>query len=122
MTAVTINNWDDAGVALRSAREASGISLDDLAGSTRIPSWHLEAMEESRFDALPAPIFAVGFAKSFARAVGVSEDSIAAAVRSGIEERRAEPAVGIAVGTGRLIGVLSTFALAALLIVFVLLP
>lgn len=93
MTTVTINTWDDAGGALRQARVACGISLDDLAGRTRIPSWHLEAIEDSRFDALPAPIFAVGFAKSFAKAVGVSEDAIASAVRSGWAERRAQTVV-----------------------------
>ena len=34
-----------AGLRLRRAREAAGLSLDDVAARTRVPTRHLDAME-----------------------------------------------------------------------------
>ena len=71
-----------AGERLRAAREARGLSLDDLAQRTRIPRRHLEALETSSYDGLPSPTYAVGFAKAHARAVGEDEVAIARDVRT----------------------------------------
>jgi cytoskeleton protein RodZ len=59
------------GNKLRDAREARGLSLDDVAHVTRIPRSSLALIEEGRFDRLPAPVFVRGFLKSYARAVGL---------------------------------------------------
>jgi cytoskeleton protein RodZ len=59
------------GNKLREAREARSLSLDDVAHVTRIPRSSLSALEESRFDRLPAPVFVRGFIRSYARAVGL---------------------------------------------------
>ena len=59
------------GERLREAREAAGLTLEDIATSTRIPTRHLESIEASDFSRLPAPTYTVGFAKNFAGAVGL---------------------------------------------------
>lgn len=74
-----------AGGQLRAARESSGLSIGDVATKTRIPQRHLEAIERDDFNALPSATYSVGFARAYARAVGVDEVSVAAAVRSQLE-------------------------------------
>ena len=64
------------GERLRAAREAAGLDLNDIATRTRVPTRHLEAIERSDFTALPSITYAIGFARSYARAVGADETVI----------------------------------------------
>ncbi|HZF11850.1 MAG TPA: helix-turn-helix domain-containing protein [Thermoanaerobaculia bacterium] len=76
--------WDKSGEAeigsfgtwLRRQRELREISLRDVAERTKISLRYLEAMEEDRFDLLPAPVFAKGFLREYARYVGLSPDEV----------------------------------------------
>jgi cytoskeletal protein RodZ len=61
---------------LRRQRELREISLRDIAERTKISLRYLEAMEADRFDLLPAPIFAKGFLREYARYVGLSPDDV----------------------------------------------
>jgi cytoskeletal protein RodZ len=65
-----------AGERLRVAREATGLSLEDVAAQTRIPQRHLAAIETGDWDSLPAPTYTIGFAKSYASAVGLDRAEI----------------------------------------------
>ena len=64
------------GEQLRAAREAQGLSIEDVAASTRIPTRHLASLEMSDWSALPAPTYSMGFAKNYATAVGLDRDAI----------------------------------------------
>jgi cytoskeletal protein RodZ len=64
------------GERLRAAREEKGLSLEDIAAQTRIPQRHLESIENAEWDKLPAPTYTVGFAKSYAGAVGLDRNEI----------------------------------------------
>lgn len=64
------------GERLRAAREEKGLSLEDIAAQTRIPQRHLESIEASEWDKLPAPTYTTGFAKSYASAVGLDRTEI----------------------------------------------
>src|SRR3954447_22277498 len=64
------------GERLRVAREEKGLSLEDLAAQTRIPQRHLASIETGDWDSLPAPTYTVGFAKSYASAVGLDRTDI----------------------------------------------
>jgi cytoskeleton protein RodZ len=75
-----------AGDRLRAAREARRLDLSHIAAETRIPIRHLEAIEASAFDTLPSRTYAIGFARSYARSVGLDEKSIADAVREELAE------------------------------------
>lgn len=61
---------------LRRQREIRQISLREVADRTKISYRYLEAMEEDRFDVLPAPVFAKGFLREYARYVGLSPDEV----------------------------------------------
>ena len=61
---------------LRRQREMREINLRDIADRTKISLRYLEAMEADRFDLLPAPIFAKGFLREYARYVGLSPDDV----------------------------------------------
>ena len=65
-----------AGERLRAAREAKGLSLEDIAAQTRIPRRHLESLEIGDWERLPAPTYTSGFAKSYASAVGLDRTEI----------------------------------------------
>jgi cytoskeletal protein RodZ len=65
-----------AGERLRAARESKGLSLEDIAAQTRIPRRHLESLEIADWERLPAPTYTVGFAKSYASAVGLDRTEI----------------------------------------------
>ena len=64
------------GEQLRQAREAKKLSLEDVAAQTRIPQRHLASIETADWDNLPAPTYTIGFAKSYAGAVGLDRVEI----------------------------------------------
>ena len=70
------------GQRLREAREAKGLSIEDIAASTRIPTRHLSSLETSEWDKLPAATYSVGFAKNYAGAVGLDRDEISEQLRA----------------------------------------
>lgn len=70
-----------AGERLREARESQGLSLAEVAARTRVPLRHLEAIEQSNYSGLPSHTYSVGFAKAYARAIGMDEVAIARDVR-----------------------------------------
>lgn len=74
------------GARLKAGREAAGLDLADVAARTRIPQRHLDSIERDRFDALPSPTYGIGFARAYARAVGLDEVAVAAQVRQQISE------------------------------------
>jgi cytoskeleton protein RodZ len=80
-----------AGEKLRAAREAAKMSLEDVATSTRIPTRHLESLENGDFARLPAPTYSVGFAKSYAGAVGLDRNEIGEQLRAEIGGTRLSP-------------------------------
>jgi cytoskeleton protein RodZ len=73
-----------AGARLREARLAAGLEIEEIAARTRVSRRHLEAIEEDRFSQLASRTYAVGFSRSYARALGLNEDSIAKSVREEI--------------------------------------
>lgn len=62
------------GEGLRGHRERRGISLDDVAVSTRVSLRHLHALEEDRFRELPGGVFSRGIVRSYAQHCGLEPD------------------------------------------------
>lgn len=73
-----------AGAALRARRETKRLTLEHIAAETRIPIRHLEVIEKGEFEELPSRTYAIGFARSYARVVGLDETAIANQVRAEI--------------------------------------
>ncbi|VWX59046.1 Cytoskeletal protein RodZ [Sphingorhabdus sp. 109] len=80
-------NLHSTGELLRRAREQKNLSLDDVAKKTRIPLRHLESLESGDFEALPGRTYAIGFAKSYARTVGLVDATIGSQLRAEMDEQ-----------------------------------
>lgn len=72
---------DGAGAQLRRAREKAGMSLEQLAAQTRIPQRHIETIEDGDYARLPSRTYAIGFSRSYAKAVGLDSRAITEQVR-----------------------------------------
>lgn len=64
----------NVGQRLREARERRGIALRTIAEQTKISVRTLEALERNDIQALPGGIFARGFMRSYAVAVGLDPE------------------------------------------------
>lgn len=73
---------DGVGTTLLRAREAAGLKLSDIAARTRIAERHLLMIEQGKFSGMASRAYAVGFARSYARALGLDEQATADAVRA----------------------------------------
>ena len=66
------------GAALREARRARGLDLDDVFRETKIRPRYLAAIEEERWDVLPAPAYARAFVRTYAAMVDLDPDELIA--------------------------------------------
>ncbi len=62
------------GEYLKQARKKKKLSLEQIASQTRIQEPHLQALESEDFANLPAKVFAKGFVRSYAKALGLDEE------------------------------------------------
>ena len=67
----------DVGSQLRAAREAQGLTIAQVFKATRIKSVYLEALEANRISALPGPVQARGFVRSYANYLGLDGETLA---------------------------------------------
>jgi cytoskeleton protein RodZ len=65
---------NDFGGKLRQARERRGISLRQVAASTKIAAAALDALERNDISKLPGGIFSRAFVRSYAAEVGLDPD------------------------------------------------
>ena len=63
-----------AGEWLRAARARRNIGIDEVARDTRINQSYLEAIEGGHFEELPAPVYARGFVRMYARYLGLDPE------------------------------------------------
>jgi hypothetical protein len=61
----------DIGSSLRDARERQALDFPELEERTKIRPKYLRALEDERFDILPAPTYVKGFLRSYAEALGL---------------------------------------------------
>ncbi|MCS7294862.1 MAG: helix-turn-helix domain-containing protein [Chloroflexota bacterium] len=73
------------GETLRAARERRGLSLSEASRLTRIAPRFLVALEEDDYGALPAPVYARGFLRSYATLLGLDPEPLVAALRAQME-------------------------------------
>ena len=69
---------DGFGERLRREREIRGISLDEIAATTKIGTRLLRALEEEHFDMLPGGIFNKSYVRAYARHLGIDEEQAVA--------------------------------------------
>lgn len=78
--------FERVGDRLRVAREARGLSVEQVAAETRIPQRHLETIEAGNFTALPSRTYAIGFSRTYARTLGLDEREVIDQVRAELAE------------------------------------
>ena len=66
-----------AGADLRAARERVGWSLEEFAGTLRIRVQYLEALEAGCISELPGNAYALGYLRTYARALGLDPNETA---------------------------------------------
>lgn len=77
------------GEQLRRAREAAGLSLNEVAERTKIRPGILADIEADAHDRLPALTYSLGFVKAYARTIGL--DATAAGERYRRESHKGDP-------------------------------
>lgn len=80
---------DTIGAALRNAREAAGLTLQDVADRTKVRPGLLAQIEADDHEKLPALTYALGFVKAYARTVGIDPEEAAARYRR--ESHKGDP-------------------------------
>lgn len=73
------------GARLNQARLTANLALQDIADHTKISLRFLSAIENDDFSALPGRVYILGYTRAFARAVGLDEESVLAALREKME-------------------------------------
>lgn len=71
---------------LHQAREAQGLSLRDLAESTKIRSDHLEALEKADYAPFPAPVYIRGSVRTYATFLKLDVPAVLAALDAELAE------------------------------------
>src|SRR5579864_7817850 len=66
------------GDKLRREREMRGITLAEIAESTKISKRCLKALEEEQFEVLPGGVFNRGFVRAYAHFLGINEEEAVA--------------------------------------------
>jgi cytoskeleton protein RodZ len=80
------------GETLQKARQARGVTLDEVSQETRISRRYLEALENENFGLLPAPVYARGFLRIYARYLGLEPAELLPLFPVGyVDEPRLEP-------------------------------
>jgi cytoskeleton protein RodZ len=75
----------DVGATLQSARERSGLSLEDVARRTKVSVRVLRAIEANAFDTVPGGIFTRGYLRAYAREVGLDPGDTVAQFLGGFD-------------------------------------
>lgn len=114
---------ESVGTLLKTQRENKRMTLGEVSRVTRVSIPNLEAIEAGRFDELPGEVFARGFLRSYAQAVGVAPAEVLAKYTQSRRVRLVTPLpvqspVQAARANGRRFGVAIAFVL--LLILFTL--
>lgn len=68
----------DGGLELARFREQRGITLEQVAGETKISPRFLEAIEAEEFEKLPGGIFRTSYLRQYAAAIGFEGDRLLA--------------------------------------------
>ncbi len=81
------------GDALRAAREARGITVQQIADRTKVTRHHIENIEAERFGALPAPVYLRGILLTVARELRLDGQKVARSYLERIAGSGPPPAV-----------------------------
>ena len=71
---LALSSGSHVGAGLQAAREAKGLSLQDVAAATRVHWRYLASIESMDVEKLPSRPFAIGYVRAYARVLGIDEE------------------------------------------------
>jgi cytoskeleton protein RodZ len=83
------------GAFLAAKRGERGLSLQQAASATHIRLEHLIALEADEPDLLPAPVYARGYLRTYARYLGLDEESLVARLHQATRDPRQNLGLGM---------------------------
>jgi len=105
--------------ALAEERRKRGLSLDQVSAATRIRVAHLSALEEGNLEALPGPVYARGYARTYAAYLGLQVPTEEPADVASLSIQRVAPRrMPRLVVTGPLLGGLGLAVLSGLFVLY----
>ena len=91
------------GAFLAAKRGERGLSLEQAASATRIRPEFLSALEADEPELLPAPVYARGYLRTYARYLGLDEESLVARLHQPAPDLRKNLALGLLIPRPRLV-------------------
>ncbi len=76
------------GGRLRSAREAKGLSISEVAETLKLGAGQVEALENNHWQALPGPTFIRGFVRNYGRLVGLDPEQLMQELNATLDIKR----------------------------------
>ena len=76
------------GAFLAAKRGERGLTLQQASSATRIRLEHLRALEADEPELLPAPVYARGYMRTYARYLGLDEESLVAKLPPSLQDTR----------------------------------
>ena len=102
-------------------RRAGGLSIKDVAARLRLQVEYLEAIEKGNLEKLPAPVYILGYVRSYANTLGVPSDAICRRLQVSLNNENIqqpyEQPFGKAVYSGN-VGRTAVLAIVALMLVY----
>ncbi|WP_369614044.1 helix-turn-helix domain-containing protein [Marichromatium sp. PS1] len=77
------------GQRLRQQRETRGLEIARVASQLHLRPEIIEALEQDRYDALPGPVFAIGYLRNYARLLGIDPTPLIESARTVTQEQAA---------------------------------
>lgn len=91
----TISPAENLGAMLRKAREARGLSVQDVSNSLRFSVKQIEALENSAFELFPDAMMTRGFIRSYAKYLEIDAEPLLAVYRSSSGEDSQKKVIAI---------------------------
>lgn len=85
---------ESIGRTLKRTREERNLSLDEAARATKIRKEFLLAIEDDKLDALPGPVFARGFVRSYAEYLSLDAPALLVRVNRSLDGKAPAPSLG----------------------------
>ena len=102
-------------------RRAGGLSIKDVAARLRLQVEYLEAIEKGNLEKLPAPVYILGYVRSYANTLGIPSDAICRRLQVSLNNENIqqpyEQPFGKAVYSGN-VGRTAVLAIIALMLVY----
>lgn len=104
------------GTMIREARQAQHLSVDDLAGQTKLARATVEALERDDFGALLEPVYVRGYYRKCAKVLGVDEKALIEAYSSRVAQRAPQAPTKLRLASGTELGSSSRLPMAMALL------